>query len=55
MMGSYIGALTAFLVNQTEYIPLNPILLWFGPALIIAPAIVIQMKKVKSVPFEPES
>lgn len=52
MMGSYIGALTAFLVNQTEHIPVNPILLWFGPALIIVPAIIFQMKKVKSKPIE---
>lgn len=51
MMGSYIGALTAFLVNQTEYIPINPTLLWFLPTLIILPVMRIEMKKIKSVPI----
>lgn len=52
MMGSYIGAVTAFLVNQTEYIPINPIILWLGPAAIVVPAITMELKKVKSVPIE---
>lgn len=52
MMGSYIGGVTAFLVNQMEYIPLNPIILWLGPTVIIVPAIVMELKKVKSVPIE---
>ena len=52
MMGSYIGGVTAFLVNQMEYIPLNPILLWLGPTVIIVPVIVMELKKIKSVPIE---
>lgn len=52
MMGSYIGGITAFLVNQMEYIPVNPIILWLGPTVIIVPAIVMELKKVKSVPIE---
>lgn len=52
MMGSYIGALTAFLVNQTEYIPINSTLLWFLPTLIILPVMRIEMKKIKTVPVE---
>lgn len=52
MMGSYIGGVTAFLVNQMEYIPFNPIILWLGPTVIIVPAIIIELKKVKSVPIE---
>jgi len=52
MMGSYIGAFTAFLVNQTEHIPINPTLLWFLPALIIVPVMRMEMKKVKSKPIE---
>lgn len=52
MMGSYIGALTAFLVNQTEHIPINPTLLWFLPTLIILPVMRIELKKVKSKPIE---
>jgi uncharacterized membrane protein len=51
MMGSYIGALTAFLVNQTDVIPINPTLLWFMPSAIIVPAIIFQLKKVKSKPI----
>ncbi len=52
MMGSYIGAFTAFLVNQTDHIPLPPTLLWFLPALIIVPVMRMEMKKVKSKPIE---
>ncbi len=52
MMGSYIGALTAFLVNQAPHIPIHPTLLWFLPTLIIMPAMIIEMKKVRSKPIE---
>ena len=52
MMGSYIGALTAFLVNQAPHLPINPTLLWFLPALIIVPVMRMEMKKVKSKPIE---
>lgn len=52
MMGSYIGAFTAFLVNQTPHIPIHPTLLWFLPTLIIMPAMIMEMKKVKSKPIE---
>lgn len=52
MMGSYIGALTAFLVNQTPHIPIHPTLLWFLPALIIMPVMIMEMKKVKSKPID---
>jgi hypothetical protein len=48
MMGSYIGAATAFLVNQTDVIPVNPILLWFLPSLIVVPVIIFEIKKVKT-------
>lgn len=51
MMGSYIGAFTAFLVNQTPHIPIHPTLLWFLPTLIIMPVMVMEMKKVKSKPI----
>lgn len=52
MMGSYIGAFTAFLVNQTPHIPIHPTLLWFLPTLIIMPVMIMEMKKVKSKPIE---
>lgn len=52
MMGSYIGALTAFLVNQAPYIPIHPTLLWFLPTLIIVPVMIMETRKVKSQPIE---
>jgi uncharacterized membrane protein len=51
MMGSYIGAITAFLVNQADKIPIHPSLLWLAPTLIILPVLIVEMKKVKSEPF----
>ncbi len=48
MMGSYIGAITAFLVNQTDKIHINPLFLWFGPAAVIVPFIIRELKKVKT-------
>lgn len=52
MLGSYIGAITAFIVNQSEHIPLNPIILWLGPTAILFPVIVTELKKVKSEPLK---
>lgn len=51
MLGSYIGAITAFVVNQAEHIPLPPIVLWLGPAAILVPIIVVELKKVKTQPI----
>lgn len=51
MMGSYIGAITAFLVNQSEHIPVNPTILWFAPAGVIVPIIRWELKKVKFQPI----
>ncbi|MBL7934375.1 MAG: hypothetical protein JNM51_01045 [Bacteroidia bacterium] len=48
MLGSYIGAITAFVVNQSEHIPLPPIALWLGPTAILVPIIVVELKKVKT-------
>jgi hypothetical protein len=52
MLGSYIGAITAFIVNQSEHIPLNPIILWLGPTAILFPVIVAELKKIKSEPLK---
>jgi len=43
MIGSYIGAVTAFMVNQVgPRVPQSmQILVWVGPALVLAPMIVI--------------
>ncbi len=49
MCGSYIGAITAFIVNQSEYIPLPSVVLWLGPTVIIMPILLAETKKVKSV------
>jgi uncharacterized membrane protein len=51
MMGSYIGAFTAFLVNQTDKIPLDPIILWFLPTAIIVPVLIREIRKVRSEPL----
>lgn len=51
MLGSYIGAITAFLVNQMKYIPLPPIAVWFAPAIILVPIIVMELKKIKTQPL----
>lgn len=48
MCGSYIGAITAFFVNQGEYIPVSPIVLWLGPTILIVPIIIIETKKLKT-------
>lgn len=52
MCGSYIGAITAFVVNQFEHIPLNPVVLWLGPTAILVPVIMAETRKVKSKPLE---
>ncbi len=48
MMGSYIGAITAFLVNQTDKIPINPIFLWLGPTVILVPILTMELRKIKT-------
>jgi len=51
MCGSYIGAITAFIVNQSSHIPLNPVILWLGPTVIITPIIIFELRKIKSEPL----
>jgi uncharacterized membrane protein len=45
MCGSYIGAITAFVVNNSRHIPLPTIVLWLGPAVFIVPLILYEVKK----------
>lgn len=40
MTGSYIGALTAFVVNNSEKIPLPGLVLWLGPTAFLVPFII---------------
>jgi uncharacterized membrane protein len=47
MLGSYIGAITAFVVNNSRHIPAPNLLLWLGPAALIVPLIIIELKKHK--------
>src|SRR5438876_154262 len=42
MLGSYIGAITAFVVNNSGIIPLPDIALWLGPAFFIVPLIIFE-------------
>jgi uncharacterized membrane protein len=51
MLGSYIGAITAFIVNQSGKIPVNPVFLWLGPTVILVPMIIAELKKIKSEPL----
>lgn len=50
MLGSYIGALTAFLVNNGNHVPLPPIVLWLGPTFLIVPLILIELRKHEKLP-----
>ncbi len=54
MLGSYIGALTAFLVNNGQYIRVPGIFLWLGPTVIFVPLIFYELNnhKKKSKKFE---
>ncbi len=45
MLGSYIGAITAFVVNNSRVIPLPNLVLWLGPACLIVPLIIYEVKK----------
>lgn len=45
MLGSYIGALTAFLVNNSGHIPVHPVILWLGPTVILVPFIIFELRK----------
>jgi uncharacterized membrane protein HdeD (DUF308 family) len=47
MLGSYIGAITAFVVNNSRVIPLPNIILWLGPTALFVPLIVFELKKHK--------
>lgn len=48
MCGSYIGTITAFVVNMNKYWDLPQLLVWLGPTLIISPIIFMEVKKLKT-------
>lgn len=45
MMGSYLGAITAFVVNNSARIPLPAVFLWLGPTAFLTPLIIFEIKK----------
>lgn len=47
MLGSYIGAITAFTVNQAWKYGIPNIIAWLGPTIILVPVIIIEIRKVK--------
>ncbi|MDI9340287.1 MAG: hypothetical protein QM534_06910 [Sediminibacterium sp.] len=47
MCGSYIGTVTAFIVNMNKYWDLPNLVVWLGPTLIVAPIIFMEIRKLK--------
>lgn len=48
MLGSYIGAITAFFVNNNaRWIHLPEIVAWLGPTALITPLIIFELRKYK--------
>lgn len=47
MLGSYIGAITAFTVNNGRWIPAPGIVLWLGPTVFLVPLIIFETNKHK--------
>jgi hypothetical protein len=56
MLGSYIGVLTAFLVNNNRWIHAPDLLVWLGPAVFLIPLIVFEVNKrkreIKAIPLK---
>jgi len=48
MLGSYIGAVTAFMVNNNNrFIHLPQIVAWLGPAVLLVPLIIYEVNRFK--------
>ncbi len=47
MLGSYIGAITAFTVNNNQWIGLPDLLAWLGPTAVLVPFIIYEIRKLK--------
>lgn len=45
MLGSYIGAITAFTVNNNRWMGLPDVLAWLGPTIILVPFIIYETGK----------
>ena len=47
MLGSYIGAITAFLVNNNIWLKLPTVLSWLLPTILLVPLIIVELRKHK--------
>lgn len=47
MLASYIGAITAFLVNNNRWIHMPNLIAWLGPAILLVPLIFYEVNRVK--------
>jgi multisubunit Na+/H+ antiporter MnhF subunit len=45
MLGSYIGAITAFTVNNGRWLPAPDLVLWLGPTVFLVPLIIFETNK----------
>jgi hypothetical protein len=47
MLGSYIGAITAFLVNNNKWIHLPDVVAWLAPTVLLVPLLLYEVRKHK--------
>jgi hypothetical protein len=47
MFGSYIGAITAFMVNNNRWMHMPMIVVWLGPAILLVPLMIYETRKYK--------
>lgn len=47
MLGSYIGAITAFTVNNNRWMGLPDVVAWLGPTLVLVPLMVYELSRFK--------
>ncbi|MFL5754314.1 MAG: hypothetical protein ACJ76F_12960 [Bacteroidia bacterium] len=45
MLGSYIGAITAFMVNNNRWMHLPMVVVWLGPAAMLVPLLSYELRK----------
>ncbi|MCC6372520.1 MAG: hypothetical protein IT236_16065 [Bacteroidia bacterium] len=49
MLGSYIGAITAFIVNNNRWMHLPEIVAWLGPTLLLVPLMIREINVFKKI------
>jgi hypothetical protein len=49
MLGSYIGAITAFLVNNNRWIGMPQVVAWLAPTIILVPFIIYELGRHKKL------